>query len=766
MIFLDFETRARHVDLRQVGGDVYTAAPSTEVNCLVALWVPDDGARGEIHVWTPSEAPLGDFTAGAVPRRGGHAPWPQVEDALVHEPHQGPEPPAALLELAQRERLVAHNAEGFDRLVWERSGLPPPLAWLDSFPRALRAALPGSLEGLAQALYGVGKDQAGHRVMLLSTAPPRAAWCPRCRGPAGPQPGCLGCAFLEPDGPRLTSLVHYCLRDVLLLACAWRDAELGAAHVDDGALAASDACNRRGIAVDAAACRALEELQGALEEEAEDRARAASDGAVTPTALHSPAALLAWIRGQAAEWLAHAEAAGADGPEDAAPEVEDVTAETVDRLIVAGPPAHVRTVLEARQVVAHVTVGKARAALTRLGPGGRLRYSLAYHGAHTGRWAGRGFQPHNLPRVVVDDRDQPVDPAPWLDRLLALTQGPEARSPRGAAALLREEMTAALGARFDAANVASITPRVLASMLRATLVAAPGCWLAAVDYASIEARGLLWLAGDEVGLQVYREGQDPYRTLAASVYGVGYAEVSRPQRQVAKVLVLACGFQAGPDALIRYAAKMGVDLATAGRTPAQLVEGWRDANPRVAGARVAGRVWTTPDGREVTIRNGGLWRDTEAAVRRVVQGGAPETVGRCTWHRPPSTPDLLCRLPSGRELRYRQARVEDLPSRWDPTTLRAQVTYLHKGESRRATFGGCTVENLTQAICRDLLADALVRLEAAGLPVALHVHDEAVCEVEREADLARVEAIMGEAPAWAAGLPIKVEGHVGRRYGK
>jgi DNA polymerase len=140
-------------------------------------------------------------------------------------------------------------------------------------------------------------------------------------------------------------------------------------------------------------------------------------------------------------------------------------------------------------------------------------------------------------------------------------------------------------------------------------------------------------------------------------------------------------------------------------------------------------------------------------------------VGRCLWHRPPGTPDLLCRLPSGRELRYRQARIDDLPSRWDPGTTRAQVTYLHRGESRRATYGGKLAENCTQAVCRDILADALVRLEAAGLPVVLHVHDEAVCEVEREADLARVEAIMREAPPWAAGLPVEVKGHVGGRYG-
>jgi hypothetical protein len=125
------------------------------------------------------------------------------------------------------------------------------------------------------------------------------------------------------------------VRDVLLLACAWRDAGLGAPHVDDPALAASDACNRRGIVADVAACRALEELQGALEAEAEDRAALASGGVwvnladpgeppcwrvqggeVTPTTLRSPSALLAWIRAQDPAWLASVEAAGEDGPED------------------------------------------------------------------------------------------------------------------------------------------------------------------------------------------------------------------------------------------------------------------------------------------------------------------------------------------------------------------------------------------------------------------------------------------------------------------
>lgn len=386
-------------------------------------------------------------------------------------------------------------------------------------------------------------------------------------------------------------------------------------------------------------------------------------------------------------------------------------------------PEDVRTVLEARLAVARVTGGKAAALQRRVCADGRLRGSLVYWGAHTGRWTGRGFQPQNLPRPV---KGLPVDA--WA---------PDAPA-------LAEELDVPLA-------------DVLGSMLRGVLVAPDGWQLAIVDYASVEARGLLWLAGDEDGLEVYRRGEDPYIRAAAGIFEIPEAEVTSTQRQAGKVAVLACGYQGGVGAFARMAGAYGLD--TSGLDVQGIVDAWRDQYPLVAGRR-KGR-WETPDGRWVTTRKGGLWQDVRGAAWAVTRGAPPMVVGRCEW----SLVDghLVCTLPSGRPLVYRDARVEEVDSAWGG---RVQGLTYAGPRGRTSTYGGKLVENLTQAVCRDLLADALVRLEAQGVRVVMHVHDEIIAEVQGPEGLRAVEAAMLAAPAWAAGFPIGVEGHLAARYGK
>jgi len=407
-------------------------------------------------------------------------------------------------------------------------------------------------------------------------------------------------------------------------------------------------------------------------------------------------------------------------------------------------PDDVRQVLVARLAVARVTGGKAAALMRRVCADSRLRGWGVYHGAHTGRFSARGFQPHNLPRPVENiPADAWAPDAPALARKLDVPLA-----------------------------------EVLGSMLRGLLVAPDGMQFAIVDYASIEARGLLWLAGDEHGLEVYRrfdagDGADPYRVAAAGIYGVTVANVTKSDRLVGKIATLALGYQGGPGAFERMATAFGVDLSDLD-VPG-IVDAWRDAHPLVAGTRKG--KWQTPDKRWVITRKGGLWRNLKAAAWATVErepgtAGHVFGAGRCVFGM--EGPHLIITLPSGRPLVYRRARIEEVDSRWG---TRVEALTYASARGRVSTYGGKLCENITQAVCRDLLASALVELEAGRrsdvalgyIPRAttvLHIHDEIISEVRGAAGLAVVEAAMLNVPAWAAGLPVAVDGKLARRYTK
>ena len=524
--------------------------------------------------------------------------------------------------------------------------------------------------------------------------------------------------FFDPDMGRLSMLVRYCTRDVLLMAEAWRVEGLGDPHPDDEVLDAHVAIDRTGVLVDLDAAAAVKRAADNATQRAVAKVAALLSKPVedTLTFLRSPK--------QIGEWL-----------EDAGVDVDDATAASLRGVLLRNPAPEVRTVIEGRLAVCRVTAGKAQAILNRTGGDGRLRGVLAYHAAHTGRWAGRGFQPQNLPRGIKI----PVDV--WDD-------------PEAAPAISERE-------DVDEASL-------LGSMLRGLVIASPSWKLAIIDYSSVEARGLLWLAGDTDGLEDYRQGVDAYKRIASSVFSVGYDEVTKLQRHAGKTAVLACGYGGGPDALERYAAGSGLDLAALGVTPVEVVDGWRDANTLVAGA-FKGRIWETPDGRKVRCREGGLWKNVaQAAKQATINPGEVFRAGRCDFRHDGNHLNVV--LPSGRPIVYRHMGWALWPSRWGGE--QNQLVYMHPKFGRVSTFGGKLVENLVQAVCRDLLAHALATLHRWALPdvrVVLHVHDEIIAEVREssaEEGYRNVESAMLQKPLWAEGFPIAVEGHMATRYGK
>jgi DNA polymerase len=746
MLFIDFETRSR-CDIRSSGGHRYVADPSTELLCAVAMMTVLGGVGREVEavwVWSPWGADLTpthrqklaaviDEEVQALRRTG--------QRNVCVELHFGSDdPPAALLESVPHRSLVAHNAEGFDRCVWEAMGWPAPLEWLDTLPRARRRGLPGHLEQIATQLYGHGKDKAGQKVMMLLCQPQSK----RGRGGVQSAP-----EFLDPDPERLISLIRYCARDVALLVQMWNDENLGKPDPDDECLELDGVINRRGVAVDTELLHRLQLADAALAADA--TGAAAEVVGLAPELVHaivsSPARLRVWLH------------------EHGCP-VWDVKSDTLRA--VAPPAEHaakVKAMLRARSETARVTEGKLARLSHYIEPDGRIRGILAYWGAHTGRWAGRGPQPQNLPRAMKG-----VDSAALADAILARSLADTKRDP--------SEPIVTVANKVGASPAA-----VLGTLLRSVIVPSPGHRFLIADFSQIEARVLLWLAGDDAGLNVYRQGGDPYRVAAAPLFGVTPAEVDSSQRQVGKVAVLGCGYGAGQKALGRYAAKMNITLGENGLpSAARVVEAWRDARPLVAGERTGSMFQARdeegePDGEPIAVRRGGLWRELMAQVRTCVE--TCDWVGGDTpiqWHletTPVEMRHLVCTLPSGRHVIYRDARVEDVLKHGK---VRQCVTYHSPRGGRRVLYGGKLAENVVQAICRDLLVAAMLRLEAAGYRVVMHVHDEIVAEVPAHAcdaptrarcsddDVARAQDLLETTPLWAPDLPIGVDCGTAERY--
>lgn len=617
-VFLDLETRS-HVDIKKSGGHVYVRDESTELLCGVAMVVTGTTAR--MVLWSP-HACVGDIgprwhVARAHIQKLDFDPedfvWPLPDE-------DGWE---AIMDLAHREDVVfvAHNAEGFDRPFLEARGFPTDVTWLDTMHRARQSGLPAGLDEIGRVLFDLQKDRKGQQVLYLSMKPHHKTG-----------------KFIDPDAARLGLIARYCARDVLLMAAAFYWERWDRTHPDDATRDVHCKIDHRGVPVDTELAERIYAESVAVKDAAV--AEAEKHG-VDLTTLRSSVGLPRWLATQGVE-------------------VDNVQKGTVERLLRKELSGPVRAVLEARLALNRVTEGKALAVLRKTCPDGRMRGALVYWGAHTGRWAGRGLQPQNLPAPVKDFSEAHYE----LDTA-----------------------TVARDLKVEGADV-------LGSMLRGIIVAEPGKKIAQVDYSQIEARVLLWLARDEEGLNVFREGKDVYRATAAGIYGVPYDDITKGsvERTVGKVATLALGYQGGSGAFSQYAEGMGINLEKLGVEAQEVVDQWRDSRPLVAGTRKG--VWQTPEGKKVITRTGGLWKDYKQAALRVITRIRKEVeVGRCTFRM--EGPHLYVTLPSGRPLVYRGARYEEVEDNWGGRSK--AITFLGVGRNGKAerttTYGGKLAEN-------------------------------------------------------------------------
>jgi DNA polymerase len=252
-----------------------------------------------------------------------------------------------------------------------------------------------------------------------------------------------------------------------------------------------------------------------------------------------------------------------------------------------------------------------------------------------------------------------------------------------------------------------------------------------------------------------RKGSDCYCALATSMFGYEVTKKNKKERGGGKVGILACGFQGGPNAVRRMADGMGIDLDASGIDPQFVVDGFRNKYPRV-------------------VR---LWHDCESAFRLVMSSTRTDTmvVGYFRFHRIGNAVidegdrcTVRLYLPSGRYLTYMNARFSHDPRGGDKKVITYDVA-VNGNPCPRTTYGGKIVENGVQAFCRDLMADAMLRIDARGWDIAFHVHDEIICEVPdalAETCVAEVREIMHTPPPWAEGMFCASEPEIAKRYKK
>jgi len=384
----------------------------------------------------------------------------------------------------------------------------------------------------------------------------------------------------------------------------------------------------------------------------------------------------------------------------------------------------------------------------------RVRGGLLYHGAGTGRWSGAGIQPHNFPKGN-QEKGHPLKEG-TQDSLWANLKTRNA-----------ELIAATYGNTMEA----------LSHGLRGAIVAGPGKVLYVADYSSIEARVLLWIAGDLDALEVFRSGADIYCYMADDIYRYKTNKHDHPvERGIGKIAVLGLGYQMGAAKFVETCKQGGVDIPEdhfcevcgvgTGRhyRKNHEFEFAPDANPDAITAVKVVKAY-----REKFWRVKELWGDVEAAaIRAVDQGGTHSTNGVSFFC---EGDYLYCELPSGRRLAYPFPEIHNTRTSWGE--LREQLTFMGidirtRQWKRQSTYGGSLVENIVQAVARDIMADAMLRCERSGTYVpVLTVHDEVVAEAEKgTGSVLEFEHLLVTLPDWAEGCPIGAEGWVGERYHK
>lgn len=570
---------------------------------------------------------------------------------------------------------TAYNAN-FERTCLAKStGLSMPACqWRCTAVQAATLGLPRSLDQVAKALNIEKQKMAAGKALINYFSKP-------CRETA--RNGQRTRNFPHHDPERWELFKNYCKQDVEVER-AVRDqlAKFPTSDEEQALWCLDQEINDRGVRVD----RTL--VREAIK--ADDRVRERLEAeAIKLTGLENPNSVA-----QLKRWLEEAEDI----------EIESLNKLTVPQLIKDTESDTVRRVLEIRREMSKTSVKKYTALARAMNSDGRIRGTMMFYGARTGRWAGRIFQPQNLPHNKLPDLDL-------------------------AREILREGDVECLELLFGD------VPDTLSQLIRTALIPAEGRRFMVADFSAIEARVIAWLAGEAWRMEVFKTHGKIYEASASQMFKVPLEKIARgnPEyslRQKGKIAELALGYGGAKGALEAMGAlRMGL---TEAELPG-LVKAWRNANPAITA------LW---------------WAVGDAALQAVDRREVTGTHGLTFTY---ESGFLFLRLPNGRRLAYPRPRIQE--NRFG----KAGLTYEGVDQGRKTwgridTYGPKLVENIIQAISRDLLAYSMARLAEAGYRIVLHVHDEVIIEA-RDGSLEEVCRIMGETPKWAAGLPMRADGY-------
>jgi DNA polymerase len=603
--------------------------------------------------------------------------------------------------------LAIHNFICAKRYGWPRLAIEQTRCTLAA---SYSMALPGSLENAAHALgLKVTKDAEG-RALMLKMCKPRGFHAD-------------GTPFYHDTPEMRARLGEYCKQDVAVEREIYKRV-LPLSDKEQRLWALDQVINLRGVPFDMASVTAAIDVAEAEKERLNVEMARVTGGQVT--ACSNVGSLKEWAAdyGVMPDSLAKAE-------------LKDLLEEEC-------LPEPVKAALRLRQSAGRFTSVSKLSAIVRREVGGRVPYQFQYHAATTGRWAGRGVQLQNFPRDI-----------------------PIAQDVEDILKLVREGRIRWLDLAYGEPSL------MISKCLRGFIHAAPGKTLIGGDFSNVQGRGIAWLAGEEWKLDAFRAydagtGPDLYLVAAARIWGREFKKED-PERQHGKVAELACGFGGGKGALLKMAETYLVKIDEA--LAEDIKTRWRDAHPKIKQ----------------------YWYDLQdAAINAVKTPGDifPAGASGRQVHFRKRGSFLWCRLPSGRVLcyPYPDLRTDDFgmyltfkgvpdPVAWgayqnakaegrehhviveDPTNCREWC--------RMKTYGGRLSQNVDDAICRDLQAEAMMRIEAAGFPIVCHVHDDLMAEGHfNEDDKVKFQALMKVVPEWARDFPIAADCWMAPRYRK
>lgn len=622
-------------------------------------------------------------------------------------------------------KTVWHNGGMFDTVVLCKAmGIDLPLERVhDTMVQALSHSLPGSLGSLCEIL-GVdadkSKDKDGKQLIQLFCKP-------------RPLTNKLRRATKETHPEEWRRFIQYGKNDVAAMREIYRKLptwnykgnELALWHLDQ-------TINRRGVAIDVKLALAAIEAVDAAQKDLAQRTFDLTDGHVKAATQRD--ALLTHL-------LLYY---GVDLP--------DMQKSTLERRVEdESLPWALRELLAIRLQASTTSTSKYKTLVKAVSADGRLRGTLQFNGAsRTGRWAGRLFQPQNLPRPSL--KQEIIDAG--IEALKA-----------SCADLITD-------------NVMELT----SSAIRGCIIAPPGKKLVVADLSNIEGRDQSWLAGEAWKLKAFRAydngtGHDLYKLAYAKSFGIRPEDVTKDQRQVGKVQELALGYEGGVGAFLTFAAAYGIDLEAMGQQA-------YDAIPQDILREAEGMLaWTKKKRRSTFGLSDQAWivcesfkRSWRAAHPAIASmwGELADTV-RLAIRKPGVT--YTCRvlkvrrdgnwlrigLPSGRCLCYPSPAVED----------GGQISYMGNNQytrkwSRLKTYGGKLFENVCQAVARDVLTHNMALIEQAGYEIVLTVHDEVICEApdSDEFNDAHLSGLLANNPPWALDMPLAAAGFETYRYKK